>query len=181
MIDYGMVEKAKTDNNVLSEIYKEVFFDGNKPKLRMWLVKKGISFCELDDVETEMKLSFLSGINKYEHDKIEFEKYIWTKFQHTLLNYYQSKKLKKNSAQLLSDASDEVVFNIGYIPEKKYYKDDFEYLFTLMTRHEATICRLIYYNGWSKNQIISQLEITSKFYDRCLVNIRTVVGKYLMD
>jgi hypothetical protein len=180
MIDYEMVDEAKTDPAKLLKIYNQVFYDGKKPKLRMWLIKKGISYYELDDVETEMKLSFLAGVKKYEHDKIEFEKYIWTRFSHTLLNYYQSKKLKKNSIIPFGDISEEVVFNIGCLPEKRC-QDDFEYLFTLMTRYEATICRLIYYNGWEKQTIINHLEVSSNFYDKCLVNIRKIISKYMTD
>ncbi len=180
MIDYELVKEARKNKAAMSKIYNEVFYDGKKPKLRMWLIKKGISFFELDDVETEMKISFIDGVERYNHPKIVFEKYIWTKFSHTLLNYYQNKKLKKNSTQTFSDIGEEVVFDIGYIPEK-YNKDDFEYVFTLMSRYEATICRLIYYNGWEKFQIINHLEISPKFYDECIINIRKIMKKYLID
>jgi len=179
MITFAEVEKSRTNELMLSLIYNKVFYDGKKPKLRMWLIKKGVSFSELGDVETKMKLIFLESLSKYTHDKIDFERYVWTRFSHHLLCYFQSKTLQKNSVSTFSDVGDEVIVNIGFIPETSYVVDDFELVFTKMTQIQATICRFIYYNDWNKYQISRHLRITLKEYNGHLGGIRKIMKEYL--
>lgn len=181
MINVDLIKKARSDDESFLIIYNKIFYDNNKPKLRMWLIKKGISYSELDDVETEMKFELIKGIEEYSYNKIYFEKYIWTKFNHCLLNYFQSKKLKKNSVEPFSNFDSEIIFDIGFIPEKKYIKSDFEILFTNMTQVQATICRLIYYNEWNKTQIIRYLDMSDNDYSNNLKVIRNSFLKYLSD
>lgn len=181
MISVESVNLARTTPTVLIDIYRKIFFDGNKPKLRMWMIKKGVPYSDLDDLETEMKFAFISELNKYEYTKIDFEKYIWTDFSHILINYFQSKKLKKNNNLRLEFVTEKVVVDIGYIEVNKYDKSDFEILFLGLTRIQATMCRLIYYNDWNKEQIKNFLGMNKDDWENNLTVIKKNFLEYLSN
>ncbi len=184
MVKYEDVMKAKKDPKVMDDIYHKVFFDGAKPKLRMWLINKGVSFNELAEVESNMRMLFMLRLKTYKHDKIPFEKYCWTSFQYELANWFQNKKLKKNSNigfdDLITNNDTDVEVDIGYvsnIEDDCVY--DFEFLFSRMTRLQATICRLLYYNEWVKEDIMSYLKLSKRKYSNELKYIKAVFIEYL--
>lgn len=185
VIDLDVIEQAKTEPSVLYKVYRQVFYDGNKPKLRMWLINSGIPYDSLGDLETEMKVCFMLGLNKYQHTKINFEKWIWTEFKYTLMNYFQSKKLLKNSnhtifTDMVVNSNEDSQFDVeSEQGESELTQDDLEYYFLQMKCKQATICRLIYYNGWDKFNIMSQLNMTSQEYDDNMVEIRKIMKVYL--
>lgn len=189
MITLEQVEQARNNPELITDIYNQVFNDNKKPKLRMWLVKKGVDYKELDDVESTMKLSFMKVIHKYNHDKISFEKYVWTEFNQVLLNYFQSKKVKKYTTIGFDDmncmdedgseyVSKEISMDLGHIPEPDY-KYDFENIFSKLTQIQGTICRMIYYSEWNKDDVIEYLGISRDKYNREMKHIRTVFNSYL--
>ena len=188
-ITLKLVEQARSDPSTAVQIFKSIFYDGKKPKLRMWLIKKGVDFQELDDVESVCKLEFMKQLYKYNHDKIAFEKYVWTEFSHILLNHFQSKKSKKVSLtdsldEKLGDDADEyrgnVYMNLGFIPNPDC-ESDFETVFNNMTRIQATICRLIYYSELDKNEIIEFLNIGRDKYVKEVKQIRIKMKQYLVE
>lgn len=190
MITLQQIQQAQINPNLIQQIYNTVFFDNKKPKLRMWLVKKGVDYSELDDVESTMKLSFMRVIMKYNHEKISFEKYVWTEFSQVLLNYFQSKKVKKYTTVGFDelnytdeDGSEcvpkEINMDLGFIPEPDY-KCDFEKVFSHLTRIQATICRMIYYSEWNKDDVVEYLGITKDKYNKELKQIKIVFKKYLV-
>lgn len=185
-ITLEQVELARMDEVEATKIYNIIFMDGKKPKLRMWLIKKGVDYKDLDDLEGVCKLEFMKHLYKYNHDKISFEQYMWTEFSHILLCYFQSKKSKKYQ---LTDSLDEqlsvddgemmvnVHMNLGFIPNPDY-ELDFETIFCRLTRVQATICRLIYYSGWDKAGVIEYLGINKDKYAKEMRNIRSIFREY---
>ena len=186
-ITLQQVELARTDEIEATKIYNVVFMDGKKPKLRMWLIKKGVDYKDLDDLESVCKLEFMKHLHKYNHDKISFQQYMWTEFSHILLCYFQSKKSKKN--QLTDSLDDELVvddgekvstiqMDLGFIPNPDY-EMDFEAVFCRLTRIQATICRLIYYSDLDKTDVIDYLGINKDKYAKEIRNIRSIFREYI--
>jgi len=187
MITLQKVIMARTDESVATEIYNIIFMDGKKPKLRMWLIKKGVDYKDLDDVEGICKLEFMKHLYKYNHDKISFEKYMWTEFSHILLCHFQSKKSKKYQLtdsldEQLSTDDGEMVNNIqmdlGFIPNPDY-ELDFETVFCKMNRIQATICRMIYYSDMEKSDVVEYLGISKDKYAKEIRHIRTIFKEYV--
>ena len=184
------IRKAVLDSKQAEEIYKKIFYDGNKPKLRMWLVKKGVNFNELDVVESNMNLVFMLNLNKYQHDKIPFERYIWTCFNQELLNYFQSKKLKKNNnigfgdLGVKSDDGDGVDYevNLGFIEADTTFEleSDMETLLHTLPQLQATIVRMLYYTGWEKDDVCEYLQISREKFNKEIKSAKTAFYNYFL-
>lgn len=185
------IEKAKKDQTVCTKIFNIVFYDKGKSKLRMWLVKKGINFNDIDDVEAIMYLVFLHTVNIYNNDKINFEKYVWVKFQQALNNFFFSKNhIKKNSMsvsldEIIDNSSTGIVYNSG---GKNYYEMndiglDFENIVSNMTADESFICKCKYFSDWTDSQIIEYINtfknMTTDEYDLVMRSIRDVFTRYI--
>jgi hypothetical protein len=59
------------------------FFTKSKSQpgvIKKWLIKKGINFKEIDDLESTLKIVFINKYYSYTHNKIEFFTYMWTAF-----------------------------------------------------------------------------------------------------
>lgn len=190
MVTLKQIEQARIDTTMAEYIYNVIFYDGNKPKLRMWLVKKGVDYKELDVVESDMRMAFMKVLLKYNHNKISFEKYVWTDFSQCLLNYFQSKKEKKYTTISFDDINyngedgseqmaTELSMNLGFIPEPVDCKCDFETVFHKLTRVQATICRMIYYSGWNKKDVTEYLGINKDKYNKEMKQVRIIFKKYL--
>ena len=191
MIQLSEVVEARSssDGEKISKIYREIFFDGSRPKVKMWLVKKGVHYNELDEVFSKMNLSFMLNLHRYKHDKIEFEKYIWTCFNQELLNHFHSKKLKKNSTTIgvddvveskLNDSEIlEYEVNIGFVPAPEINTyDEYENFFLTLTQSQALICRMVYYSDYSKSEICEYLGIKKSKLKEEMENIRIAHEKY---
>jgi DNA-directed RNA polymerase specialized sigma24 family protein len=154
------------------------FFTKSKSQpgvIKKWLIKKGISFKEIDDLESTLKIVFINKYYSYTHNKIEFFTYMWTAFNQEVLNYFQAKKLLKNSSEFLleeqtvnKETGEPIQINIGYTPSDHTNIDgtyDVEKFFSGLTGQEADICRLKFFNGYS------ELEI-SRHFNRPLSEIK---------
>lgn len=186
-ITLQQVEQARTDETTATQIYNIIFMDGKKPKLRMWLIKKGVDYKDLDDLEGVCKLEFMRHLYKYNHDKISFEKYMWTEFSHILLCHFQSKKSKKY--QLTDSLDDQIIgddgelinniqMDLGFIPNPDW-ELDFESVFCKLTRIQATICRMIYYSDMEKADVIEYLGISKDRYAKEVRQMRTTFKEYV--
>jgi hypothetical protein len=73
--------------------YKQIFFDKvGEPVVRKWLVKKGFTGDDLEMLYGELIEDFFNSIEHYKHNKIPFEKYVWTNFNFIMLNFISRKQ-----------------------------------------------------------------------------------------
>lgn len=178
---YGKIKledvlRAKNDNEVYGKIYKQVFFDNkNNNKVRKWLIKKGVSFNEVDDVYGIMVLVFANAILSYKHDKIYFEKYVWVKFGHRLNNYFSDKNLLKNSNILIEENNS--VQNYTLLPSEDF---DIDLFIESLDSIKSLIAKCHLYYGWTKNEIVDFISHLEYFdYEKEIDIIKIYVDKYL--
>lgn len=166
MIALDQVNEAKNDHSVFLNIYNQIFYDSHRhPKLRMWLKRKGVKLDEIDDLESIMTIVFAIGIDKYKHDHIPFEKWIWEKFKFALTNYYVQKKYTKKYSNLISMSDvykpdedkieyDGKVIDIGYVNIDCADIDvDIEHIISMLSDIQSFICKCKLHNGWSDKEI----------------------------
>ena len=193
MITLKDVKKAKENVDDFLYIYQTVFFDSKKrPKLRLWLKKHGVKREDIEDVENALVITLAVGIDKYNHDKVPFEKWIWEKFRFCLGSYFQSKKLKKYSniitlSDVYSSEDDKMEYDgktvdIGYVTDEKVMLDmDFEHLVSKMNDIQSFICKCKFHNGWSDKEIrnfLNQKGITDKQYSNELKKVISTFKLY---
>jgi len=190
MITIQDINKAKTNRKYLLEIYHKIFFDGKKPKLKMWLINNGIRNNDIEDMEQLMAITFVVNLYKYNYSKIPFEKWIWVKFKQCLENYrFQKKYIKKNSniislTDIIEDNNDEFLrkLDIGYINEDDMVDYDFNKIISAMNNIQSFISKCKFYNGWSNKEIRNYLNgkgISDKQFDEELKNVINVFNSYL--
>lgn len=171
-------------------LFRKIFFDKGKNKVKMWLVKCNVSFNQLDEVESNMHLVFVNCLRTYNHDKIPFEKYCWTAFRQELLNFFTSKKYKKNGNVSFEDLvkkngdgdydTSELDVHLGVISDN-VYELDFETVFMEMDQLSSFICRCIYYSDMDKQDVIEYLGISRNKFNQEVLKIRKVFSKYLQE
>jgi hypothetical protein len=197
MVTIEDVRNAKNDSNSFLDIYQKIFFDKYKrPKVRLWLRKSGVNNNEIDDVESMMIITLIIGIDKYNHDKIPFEKWIWEKFRFTLNNYYFSKKhIKKYSNMIhmidvyhFDDDKIEYegkVIDIGYVAgNDSLLEFDFDIIVSKMNFIQQFICRCRFYNNWSikeiKNYMMSVYNVGDKQFNSELKKAAEIFKLYFL-
>lgn len=183
-VTFQSVIRAQTDPLEQEKIYWSVFYNADaQPKLRKWLVKKGVPLHHVDDLESEMRVALFVAIHKYNHDKIPFEKYVWTEFQQILINWFISKS-KRSGAQLSIDEmvevhGDSIELNLGNVTlDGGDTEFDAESIFSGMTQPQAFIARCLYYNEWTNNDVREYLHMTTAQYHRELTEVRRIVRTY---
>jgi hypothetical protein len=187
------IEEAKINPNKLRELYKKLFYENGNPKLRYWLIKKGVSYNEVDDVESSMNELFMEGVMKYNNDKIDFEKWMWIKFKQQLSNYYSNKKLKKNADLIFEhdiekneedriDESfyDKIKFDIGNVSDVTFDID--ENIPHFMNNLQRFIYRCKVYANFRDDEIFEVANFLTdnrKEFQNEVVNIRKIIKKYI--
>lgn len=182
MVNLSEVEKARCDVSVATSIYHKVFFDSNNnPKARMWLSKKGVPKRDLDEVEAQMRMTFVNCMNSYTYQKIPFEKYVWTEFTYTLINWFKSQKAKKVemiNIGLIDENGDEIDVNIGDLSDDVAL--DFEVVIGMLPKNAQTIARTLFYSdGWKKSDIKSYYGFNECEFLSNMKIIKKVVRDYL--
>jgi hypothetical protein len=185
MVELHDIEKARTDSGAANDIHDVLFYDAHgNPKVRMWLVKKGVPISDLDDVESDLKLTLAWCIKDYKHGKIPFEKFAWTVFSYVLTNWFNKKKANKNT--LVSYGYDE---NAGKMDEVDYYIGnltddfcfDFESVISILPCKAKTVARIMYYNGWNKREMMKYYHFRRDEIDSYLMMIAKVIKDYQVD
>jgi hypothetical protein len=156
MVTINEVQEAKNNIIIYKKIYKKIFYDDSgSPKLKKWLIKNGIKYNEVNDVESIMNEVFVKVFNKYNDDKISFEKYMWVKFKHALFNYFFNKKNVKKISMECS-LENEVVDGFDMNIEADYdLMIDINFIVNLMNNVQVAIFKL-------KKDELNDFEIISK-------------------
>lgn len=185
MITLQRLKNASNDTKEAEKIVDEIVYDekGN-PKLRMYLLKMGVPFHELEDYEMNcihMILEHISGKfqNKYQKAKIPFEKYMWFFMIQTVLNDFKKKNIyhsRYNSMEQILEQheSNEPYDWMGSV-EVDEFALDIENVFMEMTQRQAFICRCLYYSDWQAFEIINYLNIDKTTYSHEIEEIKKVL------
>lgn len=182
------IHNAKTDRKCFNKVYKCIFYDGNVNKVSSWL-KKFISYNELPDVESDLKIILWLSIINYKFVKIDFEKYVWTKFQHFVFNYLFYKKfIKKHSPSIkiidVISQTDEYDYNDHKLMSDSFNYDDIDYdvdrLFGMLSDTQSFICKCKYYSNWTDSETMRFLNIDNKVYNNELNKIKKIIGNYFI-
>lgn len=160
----------KLTPDVMLHYYNNIFTDSTgESKVRKWLMKKGITGLDIDDLEGIMLDEFISGIEEYTYDHIKFEIFIWQKFIYALLCWFQKQKYLSS------------VYVKGEILEKDMPSCevdglDVEEILSLMTVDQRMIVRIKMNNGWNKHEIAEYLGLNSKEYSQQMEVIKKIVN-----
>lgn len=173
------LEQAKFDPKLAESIIKKILYDGSNNKLRLYLYKSGLQTQDAEDLESDVIYKILTIIknNKFTHNKIPFERWMWNEIWHMVMNHFQSKKLKKNKSnnslegmlEGFEECEPQDWMGTDCIDE---FELDVENLFTLLTQRQAFMCRCIYYNDWNQFEIQDYLGINKTAYGTEIEKIR---------
>ena len=178
---------ARNDRKLFKEIYKTVFYDGSKPKVRMWLKNRGVPYKNLDDMESEMIKVFVENIFKYHHGRIDFERWIWTKFEQALLNsFYRNTYIKKIANLYLADDlieenQNNIISGISYIFDD--IEVDLNNILVCLNNVQCYIFNCKYYNNWNDSEIKIYVEkifnISPDIYEYEYSEMKKKIYKYI--
>jgi len=182
-VTFESVLRAKTDACEQEKIFWSVFYDAKaQPKLRKWLVKKGVPLQHVEDLESEMKLAMFKAIQRYNHGKIPFEKYIWTEFNQILINWFVSRSRKSGRSvsidEMIEVHGDSIELNFGSVSVEAG-EMDVETVFNGMTQRQAFIARCLYYSDWTSNDIREYLGVNTSQYYKEISEIKRIVSEYV--
>lgn len=181
------------NSNIYMQMYRKVFFDKGKNKVKGWLLNKKINPSEIDDLVGLMEKVFWENVSKYFHDKIPFEKWIWIKFNQALLNYFYRKtkvykfSMVQNYDDVLENSdSSNYLYDIGNLSIHEFSQiaidNDFEKICENLSDLESFIARVKYYNGWNNKEVYNYFRdfgISKKEYLHSCKVIENIFLKYV--
>ncbi len=167
-IKLSEVKQARHDNEMFTNLFHEIFWD-----FREWL-KRNRFFRDHTDLKELAMNEFYKIIreNRYHHKKIEFKQWCQIKFKQAILDYYRFKNYEKRKL-----GEYDFNFNYGLIHEDIYF--DFDYIVSLLDHKSSFIVNCLYYNTWSRKQIMEYMEITSERYTYYIKKARKIFLKYI--
>ena len=171
-------------------MYEIIFYDSKgSPKLKKWLVKKGVKYNKLNELTSIMIEVFMKSLEKYKHDKIDFEKYVWVRFGHALNNYfYRYNHIKKIINEVsLDELNEREGCNVEFyiIDNDMITNIDFNIDIDLMIKNfnniQSFIFKCKYYNSWNDLEVQNWSDVLypNEDYYKELGYVKSIIDLYI--